>query len=143
MIHGEYIVNGIVVPNQLTIFGAQAIFRAAFWGETQDWEVGLCSRIPADLLLIGNMNEPGATGGYARQPIPLGNPSWPTIGLVNNETYAETAAVVFPCTEPYDTEVSRLFITDGTNVISVSSPIPGGLQIIEAELTTKYRIFLR
>lgn len=143
MIRGEYEVNGVIVPNQLTVFGAQAIWKAAFWGISNTWYLGLCTRLPSDHLLLDTMGEPGATNGYARQAIPLNPASWPVIGLVNNETYAETESLTFPATGAYDTDVSRLFVTDGDYVISVSSQIPGGLQIIDSPFTVKYRIFLR
>lgn len=134
-----------VAQNQFTILGMQQILQAAFWDSPLVWQVGLCAHNPADSIVLSAVNEPAiGTGGYARQDLP-GNPTdWPSISQINGESYVESREFIIPGTAPGHTvATNRLFLTDGVNVIAVSSPLIDGLVFRATPLTAKYRLFFR
>lgn len=149
MIRGEFITitpegDEHVVPNQFTLFGVQTVLRAAFQAvATPNLWVGLGAHNPADMIALANVQEPSVANGYARQAIPAGLVNWPVIGLVNGEAYVETREFTFPISGVLDAAVNRLFITDGAQVVSISSAFEAGLQFLSAPLITKYRLYLR
>ena len=133
-----------IVPNQFTIFGMQSVIKAAFQGVTGLWYMGLCAHNPADILALQSLGEPKNANGYVRQQLPLTSAHWPTVSNVNGESYVESRQVTFPISADLDTEVNRLFLTDGTQVIAISSPFDsGGLQLLNSPLTTRYRLYFR
>lgn len=145
---GEFIItdrawNEHVFPNQFTIAGAQQVMLAAFRQEQLNWFVGLCAHNPGDNIALPNVQEPSGLNGYARVALPGDSTNWPTIGQINGETYVESRNFTFVSTGPYDIATNRLFITDGTSVIAVSSPLEGGIGFVEADVTTKYRLWFR
>lgn len=142
--HGEFLVNGEWIPNTFTTKGMQAMLKSAFQALSPDWYCGLCSQNPGDVLALGDMYEPAiGVGGYARQALPLTLINWPTIGAINGESYIETRLLTFPYAGGYSAPVSRLFLTDGTDVMAVSSMFPAGSTVIVAPFATKYRLFGR
>ena len=144
--HGEFIIGdgGYKVSNQFTIFGMQSVLRSAFQGNKLPWYIGLCAHSPADTLALSSLGEPSIANGYDRQLLPLTIAHWPTLGNVNGESYIESRQFTFPITAPLDVQVNRLFITDNTQVIAISSPImDGGLQLLTAAFTTRYRLYFR
>jgi len=145
MIRGEYILeDGEVVPNQFTTLGMQAVVKSAFWGENKPWWMGYCARNPGDVVTMDSLLEPTiGVNGYERQLITMDKPGWPKLGLINGETWIETRVVNFPATGAYDVQVNRLFLTDGDNVMSISSALPGGLQTISTPTLRRYRLFFR
>ncbi len=143
MPRGEFHIGDRVVPNHFTTIGAQQVLRAAFYHDMLQWYVGLCSANQSDTIQLTTLGEPDATNGYARQDLLLNETNWPIISIVNGESYIESRAFTFTASGPYSEVVNRMFITDGTYVIAISSPLYGGLQTISANLTTKYRLFLR
>lgn len=132
-----------VVPNHFTILGMQQLLRAAFWHEELEWLVGLCNANQADSLQLALVGEPDATNGYARQNLLLNTTNWPTISIVNGESFVESREFTFTATGAYSESVSRMFLTDGEHVIAVSSPIFGGLQIMDEDFVNKYRLYFR
>lgn len=146
---GEFLIqlaNGdtYVAPNQFTIIGMQQVLKAAFWGVPLDWYVGLCAHNPADSVVLGSLNEPTiGVSGYARDHVP-GNPTdWAVISQINGESYAETRDMTIPASAAHDAATNRLFITDTTQVIAISSPLIDGLLFRDEPLITKYRLFFR
>lgn len=145
---GEYIIHKgadrIVIPNQVTIAGAQAMLRSAFQGLSTPWALGLCAHNQADAISLLNINEPPVgVNGYARQALASNATNWPTTGLINGESYIESRPVTFGISAQLSVQVNRLFITDGEYVLSVSSAIDGGLQYMDSPYTTQYRLYLR
>ncbi len=135
----------LVLPNQFTIIGAQAILRSAFHGEAQDWYVALGSTLPSDSIALSRINEPTVgVGGYARAHVPLGLTDWPTIGNVNGESYVETRQIDFiPSGPGFDKQVSCMVLTDGNYVIAVSSEFEEGFHTVAAPISTNYRLYFR
>lgn len=142
-IHGEFrLKNGIVLRNQFTIFGMQSVLKAAFWSELTLWEMGLCAHNPGDNVALSTVREPTlGENGYTRQTVPLTQHNWPGIGVINGESYIESRLVTFAISDSVDESVNRLFLTDGDQVIAISSPLEGGLQLLDSPLSTSYRLF--
>lgn len=151
MISGEFLLqldsgDELVLKNQFTIFGMQSVLKAAFWDEHADWWIGLCSAIPADNIPLVGVNEPmQGVDGYERVYMPLNKLYWGVMGNVNGESYVESKVAIFtpdPETE-WTPKVNRLFITDGAQVVAVSSAFPDGLQNVAAEIRAPYRLYFR
>lgn len=146
---GEFLIHmkdgmDYVLPNQFTIYGAQQILKAAFWRQELVWFMGLCNKNPADAIPVTSMFEPtDGVNGYERQSLALSQGNWPDIGVINGESFIESKRVLFTATGAYDQQVSRLFLTDGDQVIAISSQLEGGLQTIDEDLETTYRLYLR
>lgn len=145
MIGGEFYVRGKWVKNHFTTIGAQLILKAAFWQEHPDLFCGLCAHNPADSLQLGLMLEPTeGVNGYARETLGMNAAHWPKISHVNGNNYVETREFTFtPTGGAFDEATNRLFLTDGVDVIAVSSALEAGLVAQEDPLVTKYRLYLR
>lgn len=144
MIRGGFMVGDVWVPNQFTIIGVQAVIRAAFWQEPIDWYVGMCAHNQADSISLASVQEPGPTNGYVRQHLEGDLTNWPTIGLINGESYIESRPFTFPGPGPYDVATNRMFLTDGANVIAISGPRPEGeLSFDPLPVNTRYRLYFR
>jgi len=143
MIRGGFMVGGVWVPNQFTIVGIQAVIRAAFHQVPFDWYVGMCSHNQADAIALVNVQEPDATGGYTRQHLEGNESNWPDLGVINNESYIESRPFTFPGPGPYNIYTNRMFLTDGTQVIAISSPRPEGLSTDPLPVNTRYRLYFR
>ena len=57
----------LVLPNQFTIIGTQAVLRSAFQGEAQNWYVALASTLPESVRL-------GVVGGAGGSLVAPGGP---------------------------------------------------------------------
>lgn len=128
--------------NIFTLVGWAQILAAAFQGDSLDWDVGLCNTIPAVALDIENIGEPDATNGYVRQALAQNDTDWPTIGQIENESYIESKDITFPASGAYSASVNRLFITDGIDVISVSSAFEEAV-IYDEPSVHRYRLYFR
>lgn len=135
----------LVLRNQFTIYGVQAVLRSAFHGEAQNWYVALGSVLPGDTIVLSRINEPTVgVGGYAREPVPLGLTDWPIIGNVNGESYVETRQLAFiPSGPGFDEQVSCMVLTDGNYVIAVSSEFEEGLHTVAGPIAVNYRLYFR
>lgn len=148
MIRGEYLVleDGIwrTVPNQLTVYGAVTLLRAAFQGVDTTWEMGMCLTNPADHISTQALREPTqGVNGYARQTLGSSAIHWPEISSINGEAFVESRSVEFDVSGPTDKPVNRLFIAVGGQVVSVSSALWPEPQAPDSIFTTKYRIYLK
>lgn len=146
---GEFIIRDVdgnehCIPNQFTVVGMQQVLGAAFQGETPTWYMGLCASAPADSIALSSLAEPTVgVNGYARQALPLTAPNWPTLGNINGESYIESREVTFVATGAYDVQVNRFFLTDGTYVIAISSPMEEGVHSVTVSFTALYRLWFR
>lgn len=136
--------KGIWIPhsNIFTLVGWEQIIKAAFQHDTLDWDVGLCNTVPAVELAILDIGEPSGANGYLRQPLAQNDTDWPTIGNLDGESFITSKTITFPATGAYSGEVSRLFITDGVDVISVSSAFPEPI-LYAAPSMHQYRLYFR
>lgn len=152
MVRGEFrMANGLIIPNNITTWGAAQILALAFPNTDLDFYVGLCSGVYEPDLQIEDLTEPTiGVGGYARQLLDRTNTDWPAVGELNGEPYAESKELTWtPTGADYDEEITRMFIAStlngvSGNVFALSGALPAGIILAEDEpLSLKYRIYLR
>lgn len=155
MFRGEFHrADGLVIPNNVTIFGAQAILAGFARNTVPPFFVGLCNAVYQPDLTLAQIEEPTiGVNGYARIALARDNVGWPNIGLVNNEPYIESLALVWAAVVgPFDKAVTRMFITPEESAIvgdlfCLSGPVPDEFVIdtdtLLADRTFKYRLFAR
>lgn len=155
MFRGEFhLANGLVIPNNITIFGAQSILAAFARNTVPTFFVGLCSAVYEPDLEIGDIEEPTiGVNGYARLPITRDAIGWPSDGLVNNEPYIESLTLVWAAVGgPFDKAVTRMFLTPEESAVNgdifcLSGALPDEFTIdvdtLEVDRSFKYRIFGR
>jgi hypothetical protein len=113
MLRGEFrFDDGLVIPNNITIAGAQTILAAALRNTVPTFFVGLCSAVYAPDLDLEDIVEPAiATNGYARLAVARDSVGWPSDGLVNGEVYFESLPLVWVAAGgPFSQPVTRMFI---------------------------------
>lgn len=156
MLRGEFVRgDGLVIPNNITTYGAEKILTAAFRGELLSLHIGLANCNPHPLLNLNQLNEPTiGVNGYARQSISQDDTDWPTISNLSGEVYFETRNYIFtPTGAGFDKPITRPVIVNhatdvaGLLVVAVGSALPAAVTLLadtpEAERTFKYRIFAR
>lgn len=156
MIRGEFIRgDGLVLPNNITSYGAELLLAAALQGVATTLHMCLGKCNPKVDLDLNELNEPTiGTGGYARQSLSQDDTDWLTSGELNGERFLETRAVIFvPTGDGFDKEITRPVIvnhatlTEGQFVFSVGSSLPAAVTLLpttpEEERTFKYRIYAR
>lgn len=154
MLRGEFRTpSGLVIPNNITKFGAETILAAALRNTVPTFWVGLVDGVPDPALLIQNLQEPSFTNGYGRIQIARSNVGWPGAGDVNGEPYLESGWLTFAASGGnFSKSIRRMMIVatqSGTtgNVIALSAALPA-LRLITpttplADRQFKYRIYLR
>lgn len=155
MLRGEFrFANGLVIPNNITIAGAQTILGAALRNTVPTFFVGLCSAVYAPDLVIEDIVEPAiATNGYARLAVSRDNVGWPSDGLINGEVYFESLPLVWAAVGgPFSQPVTRMFIC-GSDVsltgplFCLSAALPDDLTIdlttLLTDRTFTYRLYAR
>jgi hypothetical protein len=171
---GEFIRgDGLVIPNNITNYGARTILAAAVRNEVPTFYVGLVDAQPDPDLLISKVVEPAFVNGYARLPITRDNLGWPVEGTLNGETFFESewltwtasgvpADPVDPLQDlkfPFSKAIRRLMLVQhATNVVddlsdanlkvlALSTSLPNALTIntdtVEAARKFKYRLYAR
>lgn len=152
---GEFIrPNGLVIPNNITTVGVQAILGAALRNTVPTFWVGLCSGVYEPGLRIEDLQEPTiAVNGYARLAVTRDAIGWPSDGQVNGEVFFETLNLVWAAAGgPFDKSVTRMFICGteaGVNgdVYALSAALPDDLTIDVTtnvtDRTFKYRLYAR
>ncbi len=154
MLRGEFhCANGLVIPNNITKFGAATILAAAMRNTVPAFWVGLVDGVPDPDLQLEDLTEPTFTNGYARIAITRDGTGWPTTGEVNGEPYIESGWLTWAATGGnFSEQIRRMVIvpddTDTTgNVFALSAALPALLTItpttLEADRRFKYRIYLR
>jgi hypothetical protein len=155
MFRGEFHrADGLVIPNNVTIFGAQAILEGFARNVVPVFYAGLCNAVYEPDLTLADIEEPTiGTNGYARIPIARDNTGWPIVGDVNNEPYIESLALVWAAVVgPFDKAVTRMFLTPEVsatvgNLYCLSGAMPEEFTVdtdtVESDRTFKYRLFAR
>lgn len=155
MLRGEFHTgSGLVIPNNITKFGAATILAAAMRGETPAFWVGLVDGVPENDLQLEVLSEPAiGTGGYARIEIPADEDGWPTMAELNGEPYIESDWLIWEATgDGFTVPIRRMVIVPTENelegdVFAISAPLPSLRQITpgtpEADRKFKYRVYLR
>ncbi len=155
MLRGEFIrADGLVIPNNLTIFGADTLLKAALRNTVPTFWVGLVDGVPETELQIEDLDEPTiGTNGYARQQITRDSTGWPVADVLNGEPYLESLWLTWAASGgSFDQAIRRLMIvpsqTDITgDVFALSAPLEGlvtiGVATVEDDRKFKYRLYLR
>ncbi len=146
--------DGLSLPNNVTLFGAQTILVAALRDTATEFWLGLVNCVPDRTLQLEDLNEPEfGTGGYARQQITRDIMGWPVLSTLNDEPFVQSEWVTFPATDAWSGPVNRpaLFTTDtdrfGDGVIALGSAWSPETLYDESSVdntrTFRYRLFLR
>lgn len=156
MLRGEFRRgDGLVLPNNITTYGAELILAAALQGVATTLHIGLARCNPKADLDLNELNEPTiGVNGYARQTVSQDDVDWLTAGDLNGERYLETRAFVFaPTGDGFDKEITRPVIvnhgslTEGQLVVAIGSALPATVVLTpetpENERTFKYRLYCR
>lgn len=155
MLRGEFHTpSGLVIPNNITKFGAAMILAAAMRNTVPAFWVGLVDGVPDPDLQLEDLTEPTlGVNGYARIQITRDNTGWPTTGEMNGEPYIESGWLTWTATGgAFDQQIRRMVLlpddTDLTgNVFCLSAALPALRTInestAEADRQFKYRIYLR
>jgi hypothetical protein len=154
MLRGEFISeSGLVIPNNITKFGAETILAAALRNTVPAFWVGLVNGTPSADLQIEDIDEPSFTNGYARIQILRSSVGWPTAGEVNGEAYLESGWLTWAATGGnFSIPIRRMMIVSDNNdtagnVFALSAALPAERTITpttpETDRRFKYRIYLR
>jgi len=155
MLRGEFrFKNGLVIPNNVTTFGAQTILDLALRAHVADFYVGLCQGVYTPDLQIESLIEPTiGVNGYARLALARNDVDWPTAGLLNGQPYLESKDLVWLAVgAAFDKPITRMFIAPSAdavvgNLFCLSGALPAELTIgpdtIESDRTFNYRLYLR
>lgn len=146
--------DGLVIPNNITIFGASRILQAAMANVDLDFWVGLVNTAPDPELMIEDTLEPTlGVNGYGRIEIARSAIGWPTNGQVNNESYIESDWLTWlPVGGNFDQAFTRMMLCPFEmlrvgDIIALSNALPEPLILTPAtplgERQFKYRLYLR
>lgn len=146
--------DGLVVPNNVTLAGAEAILVAAFWGEPLELFAGLIQGTPGLNTTSADIEEPTiGVHGYERIELTQTQTGWPTLGTSNNEAYIESDYFVFEADGgEFDTAVQRVALFD-SGVYAISNKVLMMSVLFPNEITIgpdtpeslrrfKYRLYL-
>lgn len=159
-LRGEFIrSDGLVIPNNVTVFGRATLLAAALRNTVPTFWVGLVDASPDPELLIADCVEPTiGAHGYARIQITRDNAGWPGSGTLNNQPYLESDWMIWAAAGgAFDQSVQRLMlVSNQTNVamdvtdknlkvLALSAAMPQLLTVDEATLEAnrkfKYRLY--
>lgn len=146
--------DGLVLPNNVTTYGAERILRRAMRGESLEFWLALVNCVPDPALQLQDLGEPTlGVGGYARQEITGDDAGWAYVGALNDEPFVESKWVTFPTTDDYSGVVNRPALLSsesdvfGAGVIALGSAWTPSTQFSEVTAenlrTFRYRLFLR
>jgi hypothetical protein len=137
-IFGEFVHNGVVIPNTIVGEGMALLLRAVFRGEAvlpTNYYLGLTNVAAGygDSLATVAAGEP-VGNGYARQPLVKSTSGW-TVEQVNGFYRARSVVANFTASANYDKTYSRLFLCDvvsgtGGKLWAVSGPTPSPVQVL-------------
>lgn len=155
MLRGQFVsAGGLVIPNNVTIWGAEKVLDLAFRAGTGDMFVGLCSAVYDPDLTAADLEEPTlGLNGYARQPLTRDTDGWPGTGEVNGERYIESDWFIWTAVGGnFSKAISRMFIIFDIDsltdpVFALSATLPEERIItpttVEGDRKFKYQLFLR
>lgn len=154
---GEFVrEDGLVLPNNISLAGAQMILQAAFQNQVPSFWAGLVTGFPTPGMTLAQMTEPTVgVNGYARIQI-LRDASangWPTVGAIGNESFIASNFLTWTATgSGFDNPIQRvaLFGTNavapGNVVYALSAPLDDPIIILPTtDLSNrrfKYQIFI-
>jgi hypothetical protein len=158
MFRGAFIrADGLVIPNNITVFGSGLLLRMAVQHIVQPFWIALVNCVPDPLIQLEDVDEPTiGVNGYARQPIAQDDTAagWPTVGTLNGESFCMTDYVTFTAAGgPFDKAVNRLALcttlddVTGDGIVALSAAMPAAI-IIDPDTDLldrkfKYAIYAR
>jgi hypothetical protein len=114
---GEFIrFDGLVIPNNITTFGARKLLEFATRQSAGQFHMGLFRGFAAKAGQLETLNEPAFTNGYARQAVAQSILGWPVSGTLGVEAYVETLLVTFPAVGAYSGTVNRVGLVDSAAI---------------------------
>lgn len=154
MIRGEFIRgDGLVIPNNVTTFGARQVLVRAIQGDVEfDFFVALVAGVYTPELKVEDLVEPTINvNGYTRLALTQGVESWPTLGQVNGEWFVETVPLVWtPDGGDFDKAITRMALFTSNagvtgEVFCLSNSLPDemviGVDTPEEDRTFRYRLY--
>lgn len=88
--------DGLVLPNNVSLAGAEAILKGAFRLTAQSFYAALVTGTASPSMTMADMVEPTiGANGYARVAIAQSALGWPVIGTLVNEKYIESDWLTF------------------------------------------------
>lgn len=122
---GEFIrADGLIIPNNVSLAGAEVFLRAAFQGVAPTFYVGLVAGSPTLDMTMSSMAEPSiGVNGYARVQLTRDADGWPIVATSVAEAYVESEFMTWTATgAAFDKAVQRLALL-GTNSYTLSDPV--------------------
>lgn len=146
--------DGLTLPNNVSLAGAEAILKGAFRLTAQAWYAALVTGSASPIMTMGDMDEPAiGTNGYARVAIAQSGVGWPTLGTLVNEKYIESDWLTFTASGGnFSIPVQRIALLGFATysaahpVFALSAILPEEITITPATLLAnrqfKYQFFL-
>lgn len=134
---GQFVrADGLVIPNNVTLAGADAVLRAAFRSEGLTIYAGLIRGATGLNQTSADVVEPTiGTNGYGRIQIENDATGWPSILQSNNEKYAESKLLTFAAVGgAFDEAIQRVMLI-GTNTYTGTDSILAMSELLPAEIT--------
>lgn len=146
--------DGLILPNNVSLAGAEMVLKSAFRLTAQSLWAALVFGPPTTDMVIGDLVEPTiGVNGYERVEITQDIVGWPTIGTLGSEKYIETDWLEFEATGGnFDEGVQRVALLGAEtydvnqDVFSLSAMMPAEIIITPttdlADRRFKYQFFL-
>lgn len=146
--------DGLVLPNNVSLAGAQMILAAAMRNTAPAFWFGLVVGAPSASMILADMEEPTVgVGGYARIQATRDGTGWPGLGDVGGKKYIETDYLTWTATgSGFDKPIQRVAwfgtnaVAGGNQIMSLSAPLPEPKQILAstplAKRQFKYRLYI-
>ena len=151
---GEFIrADGLIIPNNVSLAGAEAVLLAAFRQQGFSLFAGLVQGAPTVDMTQADMTEPSiGVSGYERVALPTDETTWPVIGTSNSEKFIESLEIEWGPSGAFDQAIQRIALF-GTQlyqpaepVLMLSAPLPDEYVIdtntLPKNRTFKYRFYL-
>lgn len=144
--------DGLRVPNNFSLHGAEMVLKAAFQNQVPTLYAALVSGVPTPDMLMGDMLEPMiGTNGYARIAIPRSNVGWPTYAVSGSDAVLTSQWLTWEAVGGgFSTSFQRVALVGSAvysptePVYSLSAPLPSPLVITPttdlAERRFKYEV---
>lgn len=128
--------DGLVLPNNVSLAGAEAILKGAFRLTAQAWYAALVTGSASPSMTMAGMVEPTiGMNGYARVAIAQSALGWPTIGALVNEKYIESDWLTFTASGGNFTQAVQRIALLGFNTYSGAHPVFALSAIMPVEIT--------
>jgi len=148
-LRGEFVRgDGLILPNNVSLAGSQAILTAWARGTVPTFVFGLIKGSPTLTMTETNVGEPTiGHNGYNRIAVTRDVNGWPVFGNVGVENYIGTKPLVFtPTGGAFDQPIQRVALFDSLtkdpahNIYSMSAPLQNEV-ILDVSTPVEQRTF--